>query len=403
LRAAPAVALAAALTFFLCLGLWLGGHPNDLPEPLQDVFVDETASLSGEAAELIEDNYYREVPRGVLNDGSVEGMVDRLQRRNKEDRFSHYFDPDQAQILEEETEGRFTGVGLSVVEVKRGLKVVEAFEGSPAAKAGIKPDDVIVSVNGKSIAGDSSDLSTAKIKGPAGTEVTLGVLRPSTGKTRQLKIERQEIHTPVIESSMRRVGSDRLGYTHLLGFSEGADGALREAVQKLQRRGVEGIVLDLRGNPGGLLTQSVLTASVFLNEGQVVVTTDSRTEGKRVYRAAGDPLPRRPMVVLIDRNTASAAEILASALADHGLAEVVGTRSFGKGLFQHVLDLPNGGELDLSVGQFFTADGISLAPKGIQPDVQAKDNPETKADEGLQRALQVLDAEVAGSGESSKR
>jgi carboxyl-terminal processing protease len=402
-RAGPAAALAAAMISFLCLGLWLGGHPNDLPEPLQDVFVDETASLSGEAAELIEDNYYREVPRGVLNDGSVEGMVDRLQRRNREDRFSRYFDPEQAQILEEETEGRFTGVGLSVVEVKRGLKVVEAFKGSPAAKAGIKPDDVIVSVNGRSIAGDSSALSTAKIKGPAGTEVMLGVLRPSTGKTRQLKIERQEIQTPVIESSMRRVGSDRLGYVHLLGFSEGADGALREAVQKLQRRGAGGIVLDLRGNPGGLLTQSVLTASVFLNEDQEVVTTDSRTEGKRVYRAAGDPLPRRPMVVLIDRNTASAAEILASALADHGLAEVVGTRSFGKGLFQHVLDLPNGGELDLSVGQFFTADGISLAPKGIQPDVQAKDNPETEADEGLQRALQVLDAEVAGSGESSKR
>jgi len=402
-RAAPAVALAAALILFLCLGLWLGGHPNDLPDPLQDVFVDETASLSGEAAELIEDNYYRDVPRGELNDGSIEGMVDALQRRNKEDRFSHYFDPEQAQILDEETEGRFTGVGLSVVEVKRGLKVVDAFKGSPAAKAGIKPDDVIVSVNGKSIAGESSDLSTAKIKGPAGTEVMLGVLRPSTGKTRQLKLERQEIQTPVVESSMRRVGSDRLGYVHLLGFSEGADGPLREAVQRLQRRGAEGIVLDLRGNPGGLLTQSVLTASVFLSEGQVVVTTDSRTEGKRVYRAAGNPLPRRPMVVLIDRNTASAAEILASALADHGLAEVVGTRSFGKGLFQHVLDLPNGGELDLSVGKFFTADGISLAPKGIQPDVQAKDNPETGADEGLQRALQALDAEVAGSGESSKR
>jgi carboxyl-terminal processing protease len=393
-RTASAVAAAAAL--FL-VGLWLGGHPNDLPEPLQDVFVDETASLSGEAADLIEDNYYREVPRGALNDGSVEGMIEALRRRNREDRFSHYFDPEQAQLLEEETEGRFSGVGLSVVEVKRGLRVVDTFEGSPAQRAQIKTDDVIVSVNGRSIAGESSQLSTAKIKGPEGTEVMLGVLRPSSGKTRMLKIERQEIQTPVVESSLRRAGGERIAYVHLLGFSVGADGPLREAVQELQGRGATAILLDLRGNPGGLLDQAVATASVFLDQGQVVVRTDSRTEGKRVYEASGDPLPGLPMVVLIDRGTASAAEILASALADHGIAEVVGTRSFGKGLFQHVLDLPNGGELDLSVGKFFTADGASLAPDGIHPGVEAKDDPATKPDEALRRALEVLARETDGA------
>ncbi|MGH2980493.1 MAG: S41 family peptidase [Solirubrobacterales bacterium] len=396
MRAGPAAALAAALIAFLGAGLWLGGHPGDLPGPLQDVFVDETAALSGEAAEIIEDTYYREVPRSRLNDGSVEGMVDALRRHNGEDRFSHYFDPEQAQLLEEQTEGRFSGVGLSVTEVRRGLKVIEVFEDSPAAKAGIRPDDVIVSVNGESIAGQSSQLSTAKIKGPAGTEVTLGVRRPSSGETRQVRIERQEIRTPVVESSLRTVDSQSLGHLRLLGFSQGAHGALREAVQRLRRRGAGGIVLDLRGNPGGLLTEAVLTASVFLPESSKVVTTKSRAEGGRVYRAQGDPVPRRPMVVLIDRNTASAAEILASALADHGLAEVVGTRSFGKGLFQHVVGLSNGGELDLSVGKFFTADGISLAPKGIKPDVRASDRPQTEADEGLRRALAVLEAEVAG-------
>lgn len=400
MRAGPAAALAAAV--FLCAGLWLGGHPGDLPEPLRDVFVDETASLSGEAAEIIEDNYYRDVSRGELNDGSIAGMVDALRRRHKEDRFSHYFDPRQAQILDQETEGRFTGVGLSVIEVKRGLKAIEVFKGSPAAEAGIEPDDVIVSVNERSIAGESSDLSTAKIKGPEGTEVTLGVLRPSTGKVRRLTIERQEISTPTVESSIRRVGGERLGYVHLLGFSRGANGSLRDSVQSLERRGAEGILLDLRGNPGGLLTEAILTASVFLPQGEKVVTTVGRTEGKHVYRAAGDPVPRRPMVVLIDRGTASAAEILASALADHGLAEVVGTRSFGKGLFQNVIDLSNGGRLDISVGKFFTEDGISLAPKGIQPDVFAKDRPGTAVDEGLRRALEVLDGEVATpqSGES---
>ena len=392
----PALAAALAAVVFLCAGLWLGGHPGKLPEPLRDVFVDETTSLSGEAAEIIEDNYYRGVSRDQLNDGSITGMIDALHRRNKEDRYSHYFDPEQAKVLEEETEGRFSGIGLSVNDVKRGLVVVQVFKGSPAAEAGIEPGDVIVSVEGKSIAGQSSELSTAKIKGPEGTEVKLGVLRPSTGRKRNLTIERKEISTPVVESSLR---DNELGYIHLLGFSRGASEPLRSAAEKLEKRGAKGFVLDLRGNPGGLLNEAVLTSGVFLPDDEKVVSTSSRTEGDKVYRTSGDPVPRRPMVVLIDRGTASAAEILASALADNGLATVVGTRSFGKGLFQDVLELSNGGRLDLSVGKFFTADGISLAPKGIPPDVFAKDKPGTKPDEGLQRALGVLEDQVAsGSG-----
>jgi carboxyl-terminal processing protease len=288
--------------------------------------------------------------------------------------------------------------------------VLEAFKGAPAAKAGIGPGDLIVSVNGKSIAGEPSDVSTAKIKGPTGTTVTLGVVPAGGGKTRQVELKRQEISTPVVTSSLRSVGGDRLGYVRLSAFSDGAHAALRDATERVERRGAQGIVLDLRGNPGGLLTEAVLTSSVFLPKGERVVSTRSRTEGTKVYRAGGDPLPRRPMVVLIDRGTASAAEILASALADHGLATVVGTRSFGKGLFQDVLGLSNGGKLDLTVGEFFTADGISLAPQGIHPDVFAKDNPKTtKVDEGRQRALAVLAREVSQqpgaspSGSSSKR
>ena len=331
-------ALAAALIAVLCAGIWLGGHPADLPGFLRDSFVDESTTLSGEAAETIQDHYYRSVPRNTLNDGSISGMIGAIHARHKEDRFSHYFDPQQAQVLNEETSGRFTGVGLSVDQVKRGLKVVEAFKGSPAQKAGIGPGDLIVSVNGASIAGQSSDLSTAKIKGAEGTSVTLGVVPAGGSRTRQIKLRRQEISTPVVDTSAK----------------------------------------------------AVLTSSVFLPKDDRVVSTRSRTEGTKVYRADGGQLPRRPMVVLIDRGTASAAEILASALADNGLATVVGTRSFGKGLFQDVLGLSNGGELDLTVGEFFTADGISLAPKGIHPDVFAKDNLKTKVDAGARFLITQL-------------
>jgi carboxyl-terminal processing protease len=400
-RSWPAAVLVAVV--FLCAGLYLGGHPDDLPGPVQDLFVDPTASLSSEAAGIIEDDYYRDVPRSEINDGSLAGMIAALRRHNRADRYSQYFNPDQAQLLDEETSGHFSGVGLRVHAVKRGLVVTDVFKGSPAGAAGIKSGDVIVSVNGKSLAGISSARSTAEIKGPEGTEVSLGIQRPPGKEVRHVTVERREIATPTVESSLKRRGGARLGYVHLLGFSEGAHGALRDAVEKLQRRGSKGLVLDLRGNPGGLLSEAVLTSSVFLPKGEKVVSTVARSEGRTVYRAAGDPVRRQPIVVLIDRGTASAAEILASALADNGLAEVVGTRSFGKGLFQSVVDLSNGGRLDLSVGAFFTADGISLAPKGIHPDVFAKDDPRTNPDEALARALGVLGGELGARPQTGTR
>jgi carboxyl-terminal processing protease len=163
-------------------------------------------------------------------------------------------------------------------------------------------------------------------------------------------------------------------------------------VRKLQRRGAEGLVLDLRGNGGGLLEEAVLTASVFLPEGETVVSTDSRTQGHTVYETKGGNLPSLPIVVLIDRNTASAAEILAAALADDAGAEIVGTRSFGKGVFQQEIGLSNGGALKLTVGEYFTPDGTNLAGKGIHPDVPARDLPGTARDEARERALEVLAA-----------
>jgi carboxyl-terminal processing protease len=155
------------------------------------------------------------------------------------------------------------------------------------------------------------------------------------------------------------------------------------------------VVLDLRDNGGGLLNEAVLSASLFLSKGALVVSTDSRTMGHREYEATGDELPKRPMVVLINRDTASAAEILASALGDHRRATIVGTRSFGKGVFQELIHLAAGGALDLTVGQYFTPKGVSLAGTGIKPAVKAVDDPDTPPDEGLRRALAVLAERIA--------
>jgi carboxyl-terminal processing protease len=382
-----------ATAVVLCAGIWLGGHPAQLPEFLRDRFVDDSAGLTVEATELIEDNYYRPVGSGELTNASLQGMVRELRRRH-DDRFSDYFSPEALARFNEAISGRFTGVGLTVREVKPGLRVDSVFPDSPAQKAGLEVGDTIVSVDGESIAGKSSEFSTEKIKGPEGTEVTIGVRGSSDGKVRELEITRAAIALPVVTSKVTRVGGRKLGYVRMVSFSEGVHGLLREAVEKLERKGVEGIALDLRANGGGLLDEAVLAASVFLPKGEVVVSTESRTQGDAAYETVGDNLTAGPVVVLIDRNTASAAEILTAALADDAGATVVGTRSFGKGVFQQEVGLSNGGALKLTIGEYFTPDGVNLAEShGIHPDVRAHDLPRTKRDEALDRALKVLAAE----------
>jgi carboxyl-terminal processing protease len=387
------VACVAALIIVLCAGIWLGGHPAKLPEFLRDRFVDDFAGLNLEATELIEDNYYRPIGSSELTNSSLQGMVRELRLRHH-DRFSDYFSPESLARFNDEIAGRFSGIGLTVTEVKQGLRIEKVFLDSPAAKAGLESGDLIVSVEGDSIAGKSSEVSTEKIKGPEGTEVTIGVEKSSGGKVHELEIERAQISLPNVTSKVEKVGGRTLGYVRMVSFSEGVHAQLREATQKVEKQGAEGIVLDLRGNGGGLLEEAVLSASVFLPKDEVVVTTNSRTQGHAVYKTVGDNLPKVPVVVLVDRNTASAAEILTAALADDAGAKTVGTRSYGKGVFQQEIDLSNGGALKLTIGEYFTPDGVNLANShGIHPDVRAPNLLQTKRDEGLERALEVLAAQ----------
>ncbi len=335
------------------------------------------------------------MPQSELAGSSLRGMVQGLRRRYR-DRFSDYFSPRMLERFNEEISGRFSGIGLTVTAVKRGLRADRVFARSPAARAGIEAGDVIVSVDGHSIAGESTEKATAKVKGPEGTEVRIGVVRPPGKTVRELTLTRAQIALPVALSKVETVRGRKLGYVRLLSFSLGAHAFLRRAVRKVERGGARGIVLDLRGNGGGLLEEAVLSASVFLPEGEVVVSTRSRTQGDAVYKTEGANLPRRPLVVLIDRGTASAAEALTAALADDAGAPVVGTRSFGKGVFQQDVGLSNGGALKLTIGEYFTPDGANLGGKGIHPDVPARDLPGTARDEALGRALRVLAAQGSG-------
>ena len=353
-----------------------------------------SSSPALQASDVIQKDYFKSVPGSLLDNASVQGMVRTIKRRYG-DRFSHYFDPGQLQQFEQASSGRFSGVGLTVTEVSRGLRVASVIPHTPAQRAGIKAGDVIIAVNGRSIGGVPSEVSTARIKGPPGTPVELGIVSRPGGRKRSVHLNRASVRVPVVQGELKHAGGTKVAYVRFTTFSQGAHGELSTTLQRLDRQGAKGLVLDLRGNGGGLLNEAVLCASLFIRQGQLVVSTDSRTMGHHDYPAVGNPLPAHPTVVLINQDTASAAEILASALADHHLATIVGTRSFGKGTFQEVIHLPSGGALDLTVGQYLTADGTSLAGKGIRPDVHAADNPKTAPDEGLRKALAVLAEKAA--------
>jgi carboxyl-terminal processing protease len=354
-------------------------------------FLEDDETLSEEAQRVIEDSYFRDPDSRALGDASVEGMVDVLRRRY-DDRFSHYFDPETLEEFEAATSGRFSGVGMSVSEVKQGLRVVAVYPETPAEAAGIKEEDLIVAVDGKSLAGMGANAAAARIKGPKGSRVVLSV-KTGNRPPRKIALNRAEVRIPAVEAEIREVGRHRIAYVLLSSFSEGAHEELRSELERLDRRGAEGLVLDLRGNGGGLLNEAVLTSSVFVENG-VVVATEGRTHPRREYSAVGDALSPRPTAVLIDRDTASAAEILAASLSDNGLAELIGTRTFGKGTFQEVIELENGGAIDLTVGEFVTAEGRSLARKGIGPDVRIPEDDDPTPDEALREALDRVAEEL---------
>jgi carboxyl-terminal processing protease len=385
LSALPLVIFMAVIA--LIVGIWLGGHPSNLPGPLRDAFVqDSDGRVYQEAIDTLERDYYRKVDRKDLLNRSLDGAV-----RSLDDRFSNYFAPQDFADFQQATEGRFEGVGMTVEPVADGLRVLTVYAGSPAARGGLKSGDVITRVNGHSIAGASSEESTTRIKGPAGTEVRLTV--KSGKETRVLTLKRAQVEIPVVRSSMKRYGSHKIAYVHLAGFTAGAGDAVKSATRKLLAQGADAVVLDLRDNGGGLLNEAVSVASIFIPDGRIV-STKGRARPEHVYDATGGAINQDiPVVVLVNDHSASASEIVTGALQDRHRAEVVGTRTFGKGVFQEIEPLSNGGALDITVGEYFLPSGRNLGGGGVKrgagvtPNIRAKDNPKTPQDEALQAAL----------------
>src|SRR4051812_5974575 len=292
--------LAVLIPVALILGIYLGGHPSSLPGVARDTLVaDSDGRLYEEAVDTIERDYYRKVDRKDLLNKSLGAAVQSLK-----DPFSNYFSPSAYTGFQEQTEGQFEGVGMTVTAVKRGLRVNDVYDGSPAKQGGIKPGDVIVRVNGRPLAGKSSDQATALIKGKVGTPVTLTV---DNGKrTRDIKLKRAKVDVPEVESKMETRDGHKIGWVHLSSFTSGAHSEVGNAVRKQISDGAQGIVFDLRENGGGLLNEAVQIASIFIPDGRIV-STKGRARPQHVYNATGGAIAAKiPVVVLVDDHSASA-------------------------------------------------------------------------------------------------
>jgi carboxyl-terminal processing protease len=382
-RTGLTVLLCALLT--LVAGIFLGGHPELLPGFARDALVEDDQALRSEVIDTIEKNFYKQVDESKVDDASLKGIVNSL-----EDPYSAYISPKEASAFQESVTGEFEGVGMTVEKDERGLRVLEAFEGSPAAAAGIRKGDVILAVDGRSIAGLNSSLATGRIKGPAGTTVRLEVFTPGAEDTRTVRVKREKIEIPTVRGRLVERDGRRLGVVRLRGFSSGAHGVLRREIDRLLKRGADGLVLDLRGNGGGLLSEAVLVSSIFIEDGEIV-SVRGRSRPERSETAKGDAIDEDvPVIVLVDGGSASASEIVTGALRDSGRATVVGTNTFGKGLVQEVEPLSNGGYLDLTVANYYLPGGKTIGKAGLAPEIKAKDDPDTDRDEALPIALDAL-------------
>jgi carboxyl-terminal processing protease len=390
-------ALALLLPILLVAGLWLGGHPEDLPGFLRSTFVaGQQQPVLNEAVQRIEHDYYRPIPASQLSNASIAAMVASLH-----DRFSHYLTP--GEYREFNAPPHFTGIGVSVGSERRGLLIARVFNTSPAARAGLKPGDVIVAVNGRKLERLTADAATELIRGLPGTDVQLGIELPPAGPDRRgairdVKITRAIITEPVVESVTKTVHGIKLGVVALAMFSPGSHVEVREAVEHELHAGARGLVFDLRANGGGLVEEAQLIASIFIPKG-VIVTTRGRTQPAQVLDATGGAISSSiPLVVLVDADTASSSEIVTAALQDHRRATVVGTHTFGKGVFQEEQPLSNGGALDITVGEYFTPDGRNLGGGGVKqgagviPEVLVPDG--VDSEHGLDVALSTLAAKV---------
>ncbi|AZV43837.1 peptidase S41 [Peribacillus asahii] len=314
--------------------------------------------------DTIKKEYYQEVDDEKLVNGAIAGMLEGL-----EDPYSTYMDQEEAKSFNESISSSFEGIGAEIQEQDGKIMVVSPIKGSPAEKAGVKPNDIIMSVDGKSIEGLSSTEAVLKIRGEKGTKVELTISREGEAKPVSITIVRDTIPVETVYSEMLDDGIAKIAVT---SFSEHTVDELNTALDEMSKKDMKGLILDLRGNPGGLLPEAIKMASIFVPKGEIVLQIEDRNGNKEIHKSENDGEFTLPVVVLIDDGSASASEIVAAAVSESANIPLIGVKSFGKGTVQNAQDFKDGSNFKFTSYKWLTPEGNWIHKKGIKPDIEVK-------------------------------
>ena len=348
----------------------------------------EKIDLFAEVLEKIQNEYVEEVDQDEIMDSAINGALQSL------DPFSAYMNPKVFEESQSETSGEFGGLGIEVSMESGVIKVITPIDDTPASKAGIKAGDYIVKINGEQVQGKTLMEAVNLMRGPEGTSIEITVRRKGLRKAKIFKITREIIE---IKSVISKIVDNKVGYLRLRAFNKNSSSQLKKEISKIEKnKKLVGYILDLRNNPGGLLSQAVTISDFFLNDGEIVSTKGrKKRENRKFFAKKGDKIDGKPLIVLINNGSASASEIVAGALQDQKRAILLGETTFGKGSVQSIIPLKNRGAIRLTISKYYLPSGKSISEVGVVPDIKVEEEDEefsinTITDNQLNYAIKLL-------------
>ena len=348
----------------------------------------EKIDLFSEVLEKIQNEYVEEVDQAETMDAAINGALQSL------DPYSAYMNPEVFKESQQETSGEFGGLGIEVSMEAGVVKVITPIDDTPAAKAGVKAGDYIVRINGEQVQGKTLMEAVNLMRGPVGTSIEITIRRKGLKKAKIIKIIREVIE---VRSVISKQIQNKVGYLRLRAFNQNSGSQLKKEISKIEKnKKTVGYILDLRNNPGGLLSQAIKIADFFLDDGEIVSTKGRKArENKKFFARKGDKINGKPLIVLINNGSASASEIVAGALQDQKRAVLLGETTYGKGSVQSIIPLKNRGAIRLTVSKYYLPSGKSISEVGVIPDIKVEEKGEdfsinTDTDNQLNYAIKLF-------------
>ena len=373
--------------FIITIILLLTSVPNNVYSQDIDKLY-EKIDLFSEVLETIQNEYVEEVDQAETMDAAINGILQSL------DPYSSYMNPEVFEESQSETSGEFGGLGIEVSMEAGVVKVITPIDDTPASKAGVKAGDYIVRINGEQVQGKTLMEAVNLMRGPVGTPIEITIRRKGLKKAKIIKITREIIE---IRSVVSKQIDNKVGYLRLRAFNENSSNQLKKEISKIEKnKKTVGYILDLRNNPGGLLSQAIKISDFFLNDGEIVSTKGRKTrENRKFFAQKGDKINGKPLIVLINNGSASASEIVAGALQDQKRAVLLGETTYGKGSVQSIIPLKNRGAIRLTVSKYYLPSGKSISKVGVIPDIKVEEKGEdfsinTDTDNQLNYALKLF-------------